>query len=162
MAGPLTVSRLRELLHYDPQTGIFRWRVARRPNIKAGDEAGWLHKDGCRMIGIDQREYKAHRLAWFYMTGHWPVEIDHRNGARGDNCFENLRELPHALNLQNQRRAKSTNRTGLLGVTLFNGTFRAQIMLNGKNIYLGCYPTAEAAHRAYVVAKRRVHPAGLL
>lgn len=80
----LTAERLRELLSYDPITGVFRWRM-RRSNVKAGDEAGRLltvrgsFKSGdakvYRYIRIDGAEYMSHRLAWFYVNGSWPLKV---------------------------------------------------------------------------------------
>ena len=71
------LEQVKELLHYNPDTGVFRWRVARR-QMRPGDVAGLLFAGGYRNIKIDRRFYKEHRLAWLYMTGEWPVAgIDH-------------------------------------------------------------------------------------
>lgn len=154
----LTAERLRELLHYDPATGLFTWRVAKSNRAPVGGVAGSLAVRGCVDIGVDGVRHKAHRLAWLYMTGRWPdAEIDHRNTVPHDNRWSNLRELPHVLNSQNSRAPRSNNTTGFLGVTRNGGRFRAQITVNGKAFNLGRYETPERAYEVYVAAKRRLH-----
>ena len=100
----LTVERLRELLSYDPATGKFLWRVGRQC-MRAGAVAGATEVQGYRVIKIDGKIYKAHRLAWLYVTGEWPPEeIDHKNTDPQDNVWSNLRLATHS---QNQANAKS-------------------------------------------------------
>jgi len=97
----LTAERLREVVTYDPLTGIFRWRVT-RGCAKAGAVAGGPEKKGYLRISIDGRRFKAHRLAWLYVKGCWPVDqIDHENGRNADNRFDNLREANNPLNSAN-------------------------------------------------------------
>ena len=89
----LTQQRLKQVLGYDPKTGIFRWKV-RRPKRKPGDQAGCLNKEGYVKISVDGASYTAHRLAFFWMTGKWPTPMtDHFNGIRNNNRWENLREV---------------------------------------------------------------------
>jgi HNH endonuclease len=101
----------------------------------------------------------AHRLAWLYVHGIWPErKIDHINGNPCDNRLVNLRDVSQAQNMQNYRKAKSGSALGIQGVTR-NGTgFMAQLTVNYKNVYLGTFRTSEAAHEAYLVAKRNLHP----
>ena len=88
----LSQKYLREALHYDPDTGIFTWKVATASCVKVGAEAGCVKNDGYRAIGMGGKSYKAHRLAWLYVHGEWPKEqIDHINHIRTDNRMENLR-----------------------------------------------------------------------
>lgn len=158
----LTAERLREVLDYDPDTGVFTRKV-RTGNVKIGDVAGSFNGKGYIRIGIDGRLHRAHRLAWLYVTGEWPKDqIDHINGDRGDNRLANLREVNNAENQHNLRKARADNTTGFLGVSPRYGKFRAYIMVDGKNKHLGCFPTPEAAHAAYLEAKRGLHPFGTL
>lgn len=61
---------LLRILHYDPTTGSLTWRVNRPPRGKADAVAGWVSKAlGYRYINISGKEYLAHVLIWFYMTG---------------------------------------------------------------------------------------------
>lgn len=86
----LTVERLRELLDYDPETGVFRWKEPRR-KCRVGEVAGSLRKDGYVKIQVDGRFYQAHRLAWLCVYGVWPSAIDHIDGNRANNAIANLR-----------------------------------------------------------------------
>jgi hypothetical protein len=161
MAKPiLSAERLRELLYYDPAAGIFTWRVSRAWHTKPGDVAATLNDQGYALIKIDQRLYRAHRLAWLYVTGDWPKdEIDHINGVRLDNRIENLRDVRGQVNRQNHRSACSDSASGVYGVSKDkrrNGWY-AQISVNNKNRRIGSYPTREEAHAAYLAAKRRLH-----
>lgn len=117
----LTQAKLKELLEYDPISGVFRRKI----NIggaKIGDIAGTDNGDGYMKIRVAGKSYKAHRLAWLYVMGRWPKnDIDHINGVRCDNRIINLREATRAENKQNTRKANSNNRTGLLGVMPRNG-----------------------------------------
>jgi hypothetical protein len=157
----LTAERLRELLEYDPETGIFRWLVVQNNRMKIGQVGGTITDKGYRQIRVDGVKYRAHRLAWLYMTGEWPEhELDHINGIKDGNWWNNLRPSNRVLNLQNQRKARSCNKSGLLGVTtLKNGKFQARITVYGKLIYLGLYTKAILAHNAYISAKRELHEA---
>lgn len=156
---PLTAERLRELLDYDPDTGVFTWLICANNNgAIAGSRAGALHSEGYFYIGIGGKRYFAHRLAWLYMTGKWPEhDIDHRDGNRSRNVYSNLRSVTRSVNLQNQRQGRSNNSTGRLGVTRKDGGFAAQISVNGKHVSLGTHATVELASAAYVEAKRRLH-----
>lgn len=89
----LTAERLREVLEYDPAIGVFRWLIKPCGQISIGDIAGCRHGEGYVQIRVIGRIYLAHRLAWLYMTGEWPISlIDHRNLDRSDNRWSNLRE----------------------------------------------------------------------
>jgi hypothetical protein len=94
--------------------------------------------------------------------GYWPNEVDHVNGAKDDNRIANLREVTHSENMQNQRGARSDSKTGLLGVSAHHGKWCARIRVKGTLKHLGSYSTPEAAHQAYVKAKRVLHPHGTL
>lgn len=162
MAGNITAPRLRELLHYEPEAGVFTWLSAAgaRGRIKAGTVAGTKRRDGYIQIQIEGAIYTAHRLAWLYMTGEWPSGgLDHKHGVRDDNRWSELRAATQLQNLQNLRRAKSNNRTGLLGVSVVGrgGKFKSEIQAGGKKSHLGYFGTPEAAHAAYLEAKAVLH-----
>lgn len=153
----LTQSELKELLHYDPNTGEFTWLVERLPT-KPNDSAGSKNKNGYIHIKINGRIYKAHRLVWLYMTGNWPNNIDHIDGNGYNNCWNNLRECSHAENQQNRIKSK-TNKSGFLGVSWdkINNKWMAQINVNGQKKFLGRYATPQEAHHAYLDAKAKYH-----
>lgn len=155
----LTAERVREVLSYDPDTGVFTWRKKVNRKVVIGAVAGWITHLGYRRISIDNKGYGANRLAWLYMTGEMPVhEIDHINGIRDDDAFANLRDVTHRVNLQNQRRPTANNKgTGVLGVHRHGRMYRAQIKLNGATVRLGSFHTMEAAKASYLAAKRAHH-----
>ena len=100
----LTVERLRELLHYDSDTGVFTWRVYRSPGAKKGDVAGCVNEGGYIATQVDRKHYLSHRLAWLYVYGAWPIdEIDHKDGNPANNHIANLRDVTRLTNSQNLR-----------------------------------------------------------
>ena len=112
----LTQKRLKELLHYDPSTGIFTWLVALSKKVKIGDIAGHIDSKGYRHIGVDCDVYRASRLAWLYMEGYFPEhEVDHEDRVRHNDRWKNLRHLTHSCNLKN-RGVNSNNTSGITGV----------------------------------------------
>ena len=164
-ASRITVDRLRELLHYDPETGVFTRRVdvmcgrhMKQFAARAGDVAGSPSSDGRLQIRLDKHNYKAHQLAWLYVHGEWPPsEVDHKDTDPMNNRIDNLRLATRRINNQNLRQAQKNNRLGILGVKAQYRKFVAQITINGKNTYLGMFDTADAAHEAYLTAKRIHH-----
>ena len=156
----LTVERLRELLDYNPETGIFTWRVDRSYRIKANDRAGYVTPaQGYRKLTVLRYEYPEHRLAWFYVYGVWPSgDIDHINGIVADNRLANLRDVTTQEKCMNRRKARSDSTSGLIGAKKWHGKWQATIKADGRYIYLGTFDTPEEAHQAYVEAKRKLHP----
>lgn len=163
MTDWLNQARLHELLSYDPATGVFRWKVSTSNRVKAGDVAGCPSDCGYLRIRIDGRLYLAHRLAVFYVTGEWPPhQVDHKYGVRDDNRWPELRPATPDQNQQNLRAAKAGNKSGLLGVSPHGSGWRAQIMTSGKRRVIGTFRTPEAAHQAYIAAKRELHTGSVL
>lgn len=157
------IARLHELLEYNPETGIVKWRVSRIGQVKAGDVVSTLSVYGYLIVGVDQVRMPVHRVAWAMHTGAWPLlEIDHINGIRSDNRIVNLRELEHGLNAQNLHRAQRNNKSGFLGVCLVNGKWKAQITVNKQARHIGLFDTPEKAHEAYLSVKRACHEANTL
>lgn len=148
----LNAQRLRELLDYDPLTGLFRWRVA-RPGRGAKDWfAGTQHGSGYLVICVDRVNYRAHRLAWLHATGEWPTQtIDHRNRQRADNRLDNLRDVSQQANNENQDGSVERRETK-------RGTrWRARICRDGRLVTVGTFETEAAAEAARVAAKGRLH-----
>lgn len=142
----LTQDKLKELLTYDPDTGIFKWIKKSANRIRVGEEAGILYpykngKTHYRNICISYKGYRAHRLAWLYMTGSFPeYEIDHINHNASDNRWCNLREVTKAENQRN-RSLYMTNTSGFPGVywSKLRSKWMASIRYQGKSIYLGYF-----------------------
>lgn len=161
----INLDRLKDVLFYEEETGLFRRLKDSGSRTKAGDIAGGLDRNGHVRIYVDGQIYAAHRLAWLYMYGSMPCGvIDHMDGNRSNNAISNLRDVSMSVNQQNQRKPHSRGTTGFLGVT-FNkrrGKFMAQIGTKTKHIYLGLYETAEEASEAYLKAKRSIHEGCLI
>lgn len=154
----LTQNTLKERLAYDPLTGVFRARVKRK-KLNVGDVAGCWTSKGYWRIKLDNREYSAHRLAWFYVHGRWPTRLlDHENKDRGDNRIGNLREAEHFENSQNLRRALN-NTSGCTGVSFDKrtGKWQASIVVRSRYAYLGQFLSIDLAAAAYAAAKKRFH-----
>lgn len=152
----ITAEYLRRLLHYDPGTGVFRWKIWGGERAPAGTTAGSMMALGYSTICIDSRHYLAHRLAWLYMTGDWPVvDIDHANLDKADNRWSHLREATRAQNKGNESR-RSSNTTGAKGVYWHrqNRKWIANIRRNGKQTYLGSFATRDEAAAAYAAAAK--------
>lgn len=161
----LTQEYLKSVLHYDPVTGVFTWKVrtketapfqkqihcwnGRFANVTAGSKTtlGYI---GITLLSVHQ---KAHRLAWLYVYGELPKsDIDHINGNRADNRIANLRAVSRRQNTQNAK-IKSNNTSGYNGVSWRRRERKwyAKISSNGKEVFLGCFgdlQDAIAARRA--------------
>jgi hypothetical protein len=156
----LTQARLKELLHYDPETGVFTWLVWRPNGVKVGDVAGVVHgHTGYLRIKIDRRQYAAGRLAWLYMTGAFPAfRIDHEDTDKLNNRWCNLRPASASQNAAN-RTAPRNNTSGYKGVhyTRARTSYKkwaAHIRVDGVLKTLGYFSKPEEAHAAYVQAAR--------
>jgi hypothetical protein len=158
----LTQERLKERLHYDPETGVFTWLY--RPdgdkawnNKMAGKVAGARDGKGYTHILVDQRFHRAHRLAWLYMTGDQPpAMIDHKDTDRTNNRWDNLRATTHFLNKGNRRKTRA-NTSGFKGVYWHRQRKRwtAGIGVDGAFKYLGLFDSPEEAAAAYAVAAEK-------
>jgi hypothetical protein len=153
---PCVRDSLRRILHYESGTGVFTWRVSPARNVRVGDIAGYHDQRGYRHIGIGDREYLAHRIAFFYMTGEWPPEIDHINRDPSDNRWSNLRAVTHAQNMANMS-LHSNNTSTYTGVSWHKQRRKwiAQIRVKGRVISLGRYSLPEEARAAYVAASKK-------
>ena len=148
----ITQELLKELLSYDPETGIFVW--LNRDNVqfngKSGNKnAGWVTERGYLRIEISDTAYSAHRLAWFYVHGEWPDITDHINGIKLDNRIVNLRSVNSSENSRN-RAMTSKNTSGVVGVhwRVKPRKWQARIHINGKRVSLGHFKTIEEASKA--------------
>lgn len=156
----LTQARLKELLHYDPETGSFTW--------KSGHASGWSRKSereaghafmGYRRIKLDQKSYLAHRLAWLWVTGEMPtLRIDHQDLNKSNNKFKNLRLATGSQNVLNVG-LKSNNTSGIKGVYWKKKLSKwfASININGKQTHLGYFADKEDAAKAVQKKRTEIH-----
>jgi HNH endonuclease/AP2 domain len=155
----ILAGELKHYLNYDPETGVFTWRITASNRAKAGNTAGCVKSLTYRHIMVGGKVYYAHRLAWLYIHGTLPeCEIDHINMKHDDNRIINLRLATRTENQCNTRRA-SNNTSGFKGVSWDrrNEKWLAQIKINGRQIYLGLFANAELAHVAYSNASKHLH-----
>lgn len=153
---------LLEFVTYNPETGEITWAKKPNRNIEIGSQVGKPNSWGHWCFSFKGTTLMTHRVAWFIYHSEWPQnQIDHINGDKSDNRICNLRDVTQDINMQNQHRAHIGNKSGLLGVSYKPyrkaNPWRAMIKANGKNISLGSYSTAEAAHDAYISAKSVIH-----
>lgn len=164
----LTAERLRELTHYDQETGVFTRRIAGAGRSGAkrypvGSVVGSKTAPGYLETKVDDVRCLLHRLAVLYVTGRWPCnQVDHINGQRSDNRWANLREVDNTTNIENRWRPNKNNRSGFLGVHFEKGKWIAQVTVMRKSIVIGRFWTPEEAHAAYITKKREVHKGNTL
>lgn len=144
----LTQERLKEVLDYDPITGLFTWKMAISTTIKIGDQAGSL-SGGYIRINVGGISYGGHNLAWLYMYGQLTM-VDHKDSVGWHNWINNLRKTNYQLNAANRRSFLSNS--GIKGVHERNGRYEVGIKVNQKRIYLGIYDSLEEAADAYMKA----------
>ena len=156
----LTQEKLKELLHYCPDTGVFTWLMKPCSNVRAGSVAGTVNKiNGYATIKVNRKIYLAHRLAWLYIHGTFPPnDIDHINRVKSDNRLCNLRMATHAENMQNTSMYRN-NTSGHVGVSWHKATQKwiACITLSKKQIHIGIFHSLEEAIAARKAAEPQYH-----
>jgi hypothetical protein len=155
----LTAERVREVLNYDPETGIFTWRKKTGRKAKIGKAAGVIHSSGRVFMSVDGHKSFGHRIAWLHVTGEWPAEgmtIDHINGDPSDNRWCNLRLATRSQNQAN-RRPNCNSSSGVKGVEWHpqSGKWRAKIGINRKAHHIGLFTSKEEAGRAYLAEAQK-------
>ena len=155
----LTQARLKELVHYNPDTGDFVWIKKSKKSTLIGSVAGTKHNQGYRSICINGKRLLAHRLAWLYVFGELPHGfIDHINRDRSDNRLLNLRVVTRSENQQNHKIRKD-NTSGVSGVywAKKDKRWHARIWVNGKTINIGYFFTFEEAKEARLRAEKEIY-----
>lgn len=150
---------VRKVLDFDPETGVFTWKVSRGGKSRKGAVAGYQNRLGYWHVTCLGMEHKAHRLAWLYVNGRWPRDqLDHINGIRNDNRITNLRECSREENYQNKAPYRN-NTSGFTGVMWHepNQAWLARIGVGGRKLCLGYHASPEAAYSAYLEAKATHH-----
>jgi hypothetical protein len=154
---PLDVNSVSEYLDYNPETGIFIWKVKTKTRGK-GEIAGNANWRGYVSIWINASPYYAHRLAWAIHHGEWPIgDIDHINENKSDNRISNLRVASRSENMFN-RGSNKNNTSGIKGVSFCKSTnrWRAQITMDRKSVNVGRFKTKEEAADAYILKAREI------
>lgn len=157
MKNDLTQEYVKSIMHYDPETGHFKYIVKVR-GVKPNTVIGYLQDDGYIRLSINYEKYLAHRIAWLYMTGEWPSgDLDHKDTDKTNNRWDNLREATKTQNKANTKRI-CTNTSGMKGVSLNKSTnrWKATITINYKSVHLGYFNTKENAAEAYAKAAKEL------
>lgn len=160
----------RQCLVYHAESGRLWWRKRPRDHFVShrafrvfcgfiGKEAGTLNVvDGYYRISLDGRSLLAHRVIWKWVTGQEPPGVDHRNRVRDDNRWGNLRAATAAQQAQHRKSRSDKKRPeALKGTSRHSQQWKAEIVANGKRVYLGVFSTEELAHAAYCEAAREMH-----
>lgn len=158
----LTQARLKELLDYDPDAGIFTWKNPISTAVKVGQEAGSLSSYGYIIISLSGKKYRAHRLAFLWMDGYVPEnEVDHIDKIKTNNKWKNLREVSKQCNARNCGN-RSTNTSGVRGVSFdkINKKWYASIRTNYKHKNLGLYDYFDEAVCARLAAEQCLNWSG--
>jgi hypothetical protein len=145
---------LKSQLRYNKATGQFAWITDKHNQTqKLNPIAGTVMNHGYVRIVINGNGYLAHRLAWMYVTGKWPINrIDHKDTNRSNNSWKNLSEVTNRENCQNKKTHRLDGK--LLGANWdrFRNTWYSEIFINGKTVHLGRFPKKELAHASYMKA----------
>ena len=149
----ITVEYLKQLFNYSDGNLYYK---KPRCNIKVGNKVGNLDSKGYLRTCIDYKEYRVHRLIWFYHYGEWPMYLDHINGDRLDNRIENLRPCSMQENNFN-RKSLGGSSSQYKGVSQFRNKWRARFTFNGKEIHIGTFDTELEAAKAYDLATANIH-----
>ena len=154
----LTQEELKKRLHYNPDIGIFTYKITRGSH-KRGTLAGYIHKSGKSknnykvvMIKINGKRHMAHRLAFLYMIGKIPKQVDHKDLNSLNNSWNNLREANNSQNNMN-RLPKNGTKSGLKGVSFSSrnkkNPWKVSITKNNKYFHLGYFSDKIEAAKAY-------------
>ena len=153
----LTYERLLSLLEYEPAIGKFYWRRRRHKENKG--IAGTMANTGYKVIKIDGSCYMEHRLAWLYMTKHFPEhELDHIDTRKDNNIWSNLREATRSQNNCNRKMGRN-NTSGIKGVhwDQSKNCYIAQIQCNYKKQHLGCFANIQEAEDCVKQKRKELH-----
>lgn len=158
MPKQITQEYLKSILDYDPNSGVFTWKVSSKNHQhNIGDIAGCQVNHGGKtkyaIIGINKENYRANRLAFLYMTGSMPFHVDHKDRDGTNNKWDNLRSATKQTNAANTER-RSDNTSGFKGISFRSDKrrvkkWRACLFKDGKQIVIGTYHTKEEAAKAY-------------
>ena len=149
----ITQKELKDRYYYNPENGEFHSLIR---NYATNKPAGHLDPQGYIRIGLLNKSYKAHRLAWLYMTGEWPKQqIDHKDRNKSNNSFINLREATNSQNMFNRK--LNTKQTSGVIWHKATGKWAVVISINKVRKHLGLFSDLELAELVAVEARSKHH-----
>lgn len=158
MKRRISYERLKQLVSYDPNTGLFTWLVTNkngstRPGKIAGNQRRTGKRKGRVRLRLDNQEYAANVIAFFYMTGRWTNhDVDHKDGDHSNNRWTNLREATRSQNVANKKNTPHSSPYKGITWDTTQEKWRVGIKVNGHQIPLGYYIDLEIARQIYTEA----------
>jgi hypothetical protein len=148
-----SLEQLVKVLKADPTSPSgLRWKVSTAKQIKPGDVAGSLRKDGYWTVRLNGKPYQANRIVWAMANEADPgnLHVDHIDGNPSNNHPDNLRLATNVQNLRNRAGRNSNNTSGIPGVSWHEGVqkWRARIGIQGKHLSLGLFACKQEAAKA--------------
>jgi len=147
----LTQAKLQAQIHYDPETGLFTW-------IKTNNKAGYYPENKYSQIGLNNKLYYGHRLAWLYVYGYFPQYVDHINGIKSDNRLINLRKATNQQNACNSK-IPVTNTSRIKGVMWNKNAkkWQVQMKIDGIQKHFGYFKDIEFAELVAQEIRSKYH-----
>ena len=155
MTAEELLEKTKQILNYNPETGDFTY-IQKRKRMNIGDKAGALNKAGYIQLNLFGKVYAAHRVAFLYMIGSWPVGVvDHKDTNTSNNKWSNLRDVTKTVNNRNKNIQKN-NKSGVTGVSWNTREKRwvATICVESKSLCLGYFKFFEDAVLARMTAEK--------
>ena len=143
---------------FDYSYGKLFWKVKKSRNINVGDEAGSSNNEGYKVVLIDRKQYKIHRLIFCMFYGYFPEFVDHIDGNPSNNDISNLRKCTKSQNQHNTKLHKN-NKTGVHGLSLNarNGKWLVQLQVDKRKKRVGEFEDFELAELVAIEARNKYH-----
>lgn len=152
----MTQDDIKSILNYDSLTGLFTWKI-NKGRVKKGTEIKYINNN-YKYVGINYKTYALHRLAWLYVYGYFPKEIDHINGNKSDNRIDNLRECTRQQNCQN--RIDTKNKSSFIRNVHWHKLakkWQVRVQIKNKRLCLGLFDDLELAELVAEEARNKYH-----
>lgn len=154
------MSLKKEFLHslFVYANGEIYWKNPISKRTQKGDKAGSIDGNGYLQTGINNKNYKNHRIIFCMFNGFLPTIIDHIDGNPLNNKIENLREVTKSQNSLNAKLSKA-NTSGVKNVTweTTRQKWRVQVYLKGKRVYSNRFDNLELAELVATEARNKYH-----
>lgn len=152
----ITKDYLHQLFEY--KDGELYWKINSANNVKVGYSAGSFNNRGYKIVGINKKTYRIHRLIYLMFYGYLPKILDHKDGNKFNNKIENLRKANNSQNQQN-RIIQKNNKSGIKNVDWHKKTakWRVSIQVNKKRNFIGSFKDLKLADLVAIEARNKYH-----